>query len=50
MELLHHQPMMTEVDGKFVCSRCGMINPSDDQPCIPLNLEPAESGGEDKAA
>ncbi|MDP9267000.1 MAG: hypothetical protein M3P27_01570 [Acidobacteriota bacterium] len=47
MELLHHQAMMRESDGMFVCSRCGLVNPSDDQPCIPVNLEPAD---EDTAA
>ncbi len=38
---------MRESDGMFVCSRCGLVNPSDDQPCIPVNLEPAD---EDTAA
>lgn len=33
---------MRELDGVFVCSRCGLVNPSDDQPCIPTNLEPAD--------
>ena len=44
MELLHHQPMLREdiEGGVFVCSRCGLVNPSDDQPCIPINLEPAQ--------
>jgi hypothetical protein len=42
MELFHHQAMMREPDGVFVCSRCGLVNPSDDQPCVPLQLEPAE--------
>lgn len=41
MELLHHQTMLREEDGLFVCSRCGLVNPGDDQPCIPINLEPA---------
>jgi hypothetical protein len=42
MELLHHQAMMRDTDGVFVCSRCGMVNPTEDQPCIPVNLEPAD--------
>ncbi len=41
MELLHHQAALREEDGQFVCSRCGLVNPSDDVPCIPVNLEPA---------
>ena len=40
---------MREEDGQWVCSRCGMVNPSADQPCIPTHLEPSDSG-EDKAA
>lgn len=43
MELLHHQATMREADGVFVCSRCGLVNPSDDQPCIPVSLEPADA-------
>jgi hypothetical protein len=43
MELLHHQAAMRHNDGVFVCSRCGMVNPADDdQPCIPANLDPAD--------
>jgi transposase len=42
MELLHHQLMPRDEDGQFVCSRCGLVNPRDDQPCIPINLEPTE--------
>jgi transposase len=41
MELLHHQATLREEDGAFVCSRCGLINPADDTPCIPINLEPS---------
>lgn len=41
MELLHHQASLREEDGNFVCSRCGLVNPSDDTPCIPANLEPS---------
>ncbi|HEU5451653.1 MAG TPA: hypothetical protein VFU76_06695 [Terriglobales bacterium] len=42
MELLHHQLAMRDVDGEFVCSRCGLVNPSPDQPCLPLNADPAD--------
>lgn len=42
MDLLHHQARMREEDGLFVCSRCGLVSPSDDVPCIPANLEPVE--------
>jgi hypothetical protein len=42
MELFHHQAAMRDSDGVFVCSRCGLVNPTDDQPCIPLHLEPAD--------
>ena len=42
MELLHHQLAMRDVDGEFVCSRCGLVNPSPDQPCVPLNADPAD--------
>jgi hypothetical protein len=41
MELLHHQAFMREEDNMLVCSRCGMVNPSNDQPCIPVSSEPA---------
>ncbi len=44
MELLHHQATLREEDGAWVCSRCGLVNPSDDQPCIPMNIEPADQG------
>lgn len=46
MDLLHHQAWMREEDGLFICSRCGLISPSDDVPCIPANLEPAEGEGD----
>ncbi len=49
MDLLHHQATMRDDDGEWVCSRCGMVNPSADQPCIPMHLEPSKSD-EDKAA
>jgi hypothetical protein len=42
MELLHHEPTLREEDGQFFCARCGQMNPSDDQPCIPLNAEPTQ--------
>ena len=41
MELLRHQAYLGEIDGMFICSRCGLINPSADQPCIPENVEPS---------
>jgi hypothetical protein len=50
MELLHHQPSLREDDGEYVCSRCGLVNPGDGDPCLPINLEPAQSEGDDKAA
>jgi len=50
MPFLHHQAMLRDEDGQFVCSRCGLMNPSDDQPCIPLNLEPAELPHGEEAA
>ncbi len=50
MELMHHQTLLREDDGEFVCSRCGMINPGEDDPCIPINIEPADGGGEKQAA
>jgi len=33
--------MLREDDGVWVCSRCGLINPPDDQPCIPVTIEPS---------
>jgi hypothetical protein len=33
MEMAHHRPVLRE-DDEFVCSRCGLINPGDDDPCI----------------
>lgn len=50
MELLHHQTMLREDDGEFICSRCGLLNPGDDDACIPINLEPAESSDQKKIA
>ena len=51
MQVLHHQIALREDDGEFVCSRCGLINPGDEDVCIAVSLEPAESGdSEDKAA
>ncbi len=50
MQLLHHQIAMREDDGEFVCRRCGLINPGDDEGCIPVNLEPAESGNSEEEA
>ncbi len=51
MQVLHHQIALREDDGECVCSRCGLINPGDDDACIPVNFEPAESGtDEEKAA
>ncbi|MFB3815511.1 MAG: hypothetical protein ACE14L_15515 [Terriglobales bacterium] len=50
MELMHHQNRLRDDDGEFVCSRCGMINPGEDDPCIPISIEPAESGEQPKAA
>lgn len=41
VELLRHQASLGDPDGVFVCSRCGLINPSEDQPCIPANVEPS---------
>jgi hypothetical protein len=43
MELTHHQATLRESDGLWVCSRCGLVNPSDDQPCIPVSIEPSET-------
>ncbi len=40
MQLLHHQIAMREDDGEFVCRRCGLVNPGEDEGCIPVNLEP----------
>ena len=37
---------MREEDGQWVCSRCGQVNPSADQPCIPLSLEPSQTDDE----
>jgi hypothetical protein len=50
MEFLHHQPFLREDDGEYVCSRCGLLNPGDGDPCIPMNLDSAESDLDNKAA
>ncbi len=50
MQLLHHQIAMREDDGEFVCRRCGLINPGDDDACIPVDLGPAESGNTEEEA
>ncbi len=39
MDLLHHEPTLREEDGQLVCSRCGLLNPQEEQPCIPRNAE-----------
>jgi len=41
MELLHHQPMLREEDGVYICSRCGLVNPTSDIPCIPVEVNPS---------
>ena len=50
MDLLHHQAALREEDGVWICSRCGLVNPTDDQPCIPTVADPslasAAPGGE----
>ena len=33
--------MLREEDGLWVCSRCGLVNPTEDQPCIPVSIEPS---------
>jgi uncharacterized protein YbaR (Trm112 family) len=50
MELLHHQTMLREEEGEFICSRCGLVNPGDDDTCIPVNLEPAGTDDQKNAA
>jgi len=52
MELLNHQPIVREDDGETICSRCGLINPGDDDGCIPINLKQkfSDSDRGDKAA
>jgi hypothetical protein len=50
MQLLHHRITLREDDGASVCSRCGLIDPGDDDACIPVKLEPAESGNSEKKA
>ena len=50
MQLLHHQAEMRESDGVWVCSRCGLVNPTDDQPCIPLHLDPAADRTDDTSS
>lgn len=41
MELLHHQPMLRDEDGQYICSRCELVNPTDDVPCIPVDAQPS---------
>ena len=31
---IHHRPVHREDDDELVCSRCGLINPGDGEPCI----------------
>jgi hypothetical protein len=33
MDMTHHRPVHREDDDEFVCSRCGLINPGDGEPC-----------------
>jgi hypothetical protein len=41
MELLHHQPMLREEDGQYVCSRCELLNPTNGILCIPVDTCPS---------
>lgn len=51
MQVLHHRITLREDDGASFCSRCGLIDPGDDDACIPVKLQPAESeNSEEKAA
>jgi hypothetical protein len=41
MAMTHHRPVLREDDAEFVCSRCGLINPGDGEPCISAYHRPA---------
>lgn len=36
---------MREEDGVFVCSRCGLVNPTSEQPCVPVVSDPSTDLG-----
>ena len=50
MELLHHQVQLREDDNQFVCTRCGLVNPGDSDPCLPVSLDPEETLDREEAA
>jgi hypothetical protein len=33
--------MLREDDGVYICSRCGLVNPTNDVPCIPVEVNPS---------
>ena len=40
MDGTHHRPVHREDDDELVCSRCGLINPGDDDTCISVYPSP----------
>ena len=43
MDLIRHQAFLREEDGRFICSRCGLENPTEERPCIPVSGEPSQA-------
>jgi len=33
--------MLREIDGLTICSRCELVNPTKDVPCIPVDTKPS---------
>lgn len=42
LETSHHLTQR-EPDGELFCSRCGLYSPAEDEPCIPMRYETAET-------
>ncbi len=50
MEFLHHQPMLRDEDGVYICSRCELVNPTNDTPCVPLEVNPSSERSSERVA
>jgi hypothetical protein len=49
-ETIPHNLTEREPEGELICSRCGMINPGEEDTCTTIYVAAAESMPEKKAA
>jgi hypothetical protein len=33
--------MLRDIDGQYICSRCELVNPTNEVPCIPVDTKPS---------